>query len=395
MHAVPVAELAARVQRFQAAMAAREIAGALIMQNADLYYFTGRIWPAYLFIPSQGEPLFINRHRAAFDPPWPWPAVTLGKPDELPGILADFGLPGFGTLGLELDVLPVLTWQRFQKLMPERKFVDVGRLVRQVRALKSAWEIKTMRSYAAKDLALWAELPGIIAGARTDLEIAAAFESKARLMGEQGSLRMRGFNMEMSIACITAGVAGAAVSSYDVPISGVGLTSYFPFGAAGVTLASGQPITIDYGSCYNSYILDHTRTFAIDYLPDEALRAFDVALAIQEETVALAKPGVNCGELYERARMRAEEAGLIGGFMGAEGGVPFLGHGVGLEVDELPVLARGSRELLEEGMVIAVEPKFALPGIGAVGVENCYLVTAGGLDKITIAPDELVVVARG
>jgi Xaa-Pro aminopeptidase len=80
--------------------------------------------------------------------------------------------------------------------------------------------------------------------------------------------------------------------------------------------------------------------------------------------------------------------------MGAGGGVPFLGHGVGLEVDELPVLARGSRELLAEGMVIAIEPKFALPGIGAVGIENCFAVTDQGLEKLTVTADELRIVHR-
>ncbi len=80
--------------------------------------------------------------------------------------------------------------------------------------------------------------------------------------------------------------------------------------------------------------------------------------------------------------------------MGTKGGVPFLGHGVGLEVDELPVLARGSKEMLEEGNVIAIEPKFALPGIGAIGIENCFLVNNRGLEKLTMSPDDLQVIDK-
>ena len=106
----------------------------------------------------------------------------------------------------------------------------------------------------------------------------------------------------------------------------------------------------------------------------------------------MAKAGVTCGEVYNRAWAMAIEAGLEDGFMGAAGGVPFVGHGVGLEIDELPVLALGSRQILEEGMVVAVEPKFALTGYGAVGVENCFVVTAGGLEKMSTAADELIIV---
>lgn len=388
----PVAELSARIKKFQKRMADRAIAGALILQNTDLYYFTGQIWPAYLYIPAEGDPVFLNRHRGEIKVPWPWPVVRLDKLDKLAGILQDFGLPASGSIGLELDILPVMVWQRLQKALPGRNFVDVGRLIRQVRAVKSSWEIDVMRSYAKKDLYLWGQVPEIISKAKTDLELAAAFEALAREQGQQGIIRLRGFNMEMGFTCVIAGEPGAMISSYDVPISGIGLNSAFPFGAAGNKLAPGQPVLIDFGSCYSAYVLDHTRMFAINYLPDQAWHAFETALAIQQEMISLAKPGASCGELFEGVRLMAEKAGLIEGFMGALGGVPFLGHGVGLEVDELPVLARGSKELLEEGMVIAIEPKFALSGIGAIGIENCFLVTKHGLEKITVSPDDLLVV---
>lgn len=394
MHTPPVAELSARIKKFQKGMAARDIAGALILQNTDLYYFTGRIWPAYLYIPAEGDPVFLNRHRGEIEVPWTWPVVRLDKLNKLAGILQDFGLPASGSIGLELDILPVMVWQHLQKALPGRNFVDAGRLIRQVRAVKSSWEIDIMRSYAQNDLYLWGQIPEIISKVKTDLELSAAFEALARKLGQQGVIRLRGFNMELSFACVTAGEPGAMISSYDVPISGIGVSSFFPMGAAGTKLKPGQPIQIDFGSCYSAYILDHTRMFAINYLPKQAWHAFETALAIQQEMCTLAKPGASCGELFERARLMAEKAGLIESFMGAAGGVSFLGHGVGLEVDELPVLARGSKEVLEEGMVIAIEPKFALTGIGAIGIENSFLVAKHGLEKITVCPDDLLVINK-
>ena len=394
MYITPVAELSARIRRFQKEMAVKDIAGSLIVQNTDLYYFTGCVWPAYLFIPLEGKPVFLNRHRGEIEAPWTWPVVKLDKLNKLPGILNDFGLPVSGNIGLELDVLPVLFVQRLQKALPGRDFSDVGRLIRQVRAVKSSWEIDIMRRYAEKDLYLWAQVPEMISKAQTDLDIAASFEAQARKQGQQGIIRLRSFNMEMNTACIFAGEPGAALSAYDVPTCGTGLNPAFPFGAAGTILKPGQPICIDFGSCYSAYVLDHTRMFVINYLPDQAKHAFETALAIQHEMVAFIKPGVSCGELFKRARAIAENAGLLEGFMGALGGVPFLGHGVGLEVDEFPVLARGSKELLEEGMVIAIEPKFSLPGIGAVGIENCFAVTKEGVERLTLSPDDIQIVSK-
>lgn len=394
MHTIPVTELSARITRFQKEIAARDIDGALILQNTDLYYFTGYIWPSYLYIPAEGNPVFLNRHRGEIKAPWTWPVIRLDNLNKLAGILQEFGLPASGSIGLEFDVLPVMVWQRLQKALPGRKFVDVGRLIRQIRAVKSPWEIDTMRSYAKKDVDLWNQIPEIISEVKTDLELEASFEAQMRKQGQQGILRMRGFNMEMNIACVAVGEPGAMISSYDVGISGTGLSPSFPMGATGNELKPGQPILIDFGSCYSAYVLDQTRMFAINHLPDQARHAFDTSLAIQQAIISLIKPGISCGELFERARRMAEKSGLIECFMGANGGVPFVGHGIGLEVDELPVLALGSKEILQEGMVIAIEPEFALTGIGAVGIENTFVVTKHGVERLTRAPDDLVVIKK-
>jgi len=113
-------------------------------------------------------------------------------------------------------------------------------------------------------------------------------------------------------------------------------------------------------------------------------RAFDVALAIQAEVGRGLRPGSTGEALWERARAMAEEAGLGDRFMGPPGDqARFVGHGVGLELDELPVLAPGSEAQLVAGQVVAVEPKFVFAGRGAIGIENTWLVTDGGGEKLT------------
>ena len=103
----------------------------------------------------------------------------------------------------------------------------------------------------------------------------------------------------------------------------------------------------------------------------------------------MARPGVACSELYDRAMQLAGESGFIKHFLGFPESVAFIGHGVGIELDELPVIAHGFDTPLEEGMVFALEPKYVFPD-GAVGLENTYLVTRGGLEKLTVFEEDII-----
>ena len=75
--------------------------------------------------------------------------------------------------------------------------------------------------------------------------------------------------------------------------------------------------------------------------------------------------------------------------MGHNQQAPFIGHGVGIQLNELPVVTSRSRDILEGNMTIALEPKFVIPHVGAVGIENTYVVTASGLECITVFPEEI------
>ena len=107
----------------------------------------------------------------------------------------------------------------------------------------------------------------------------------------------------------------------------------------------------------------------------------------------MATPGTVAGDLYEAAIEIAHEKGLGENFMGAgPDRIRFIGHGVGLELDEFPFLAKGQKTELQEGMVIALEPKLIFPGQGVVGIENTHVVTAKGLEQLTRAEEGIVIV---
>ena len=103
-----------------------------------------------------------------------------------------------------------------------------------------------------------------------------------------------------------------------------------------------------------------------------------------------AHPGTLCADLYNECLAIVEAEGAKPYFMGTELQAQFVGHGLGLQINELPVLTGRSKDVLEEGMVIAFEPKFVLPKIGAVGIENTYLITASGAENLTPAPEEII-----
>jgi len=135
--------------------------------------------------------------------------------------------------------------------------------------------------------------------------------------------------------------------------------------------------------------VDQTRIYSLGKLPDKLTRAHTVALEIQAELAGLAKPGVSSAWLYEQATKLAKEAGLEDYFMGHPKGVSFVGHGIGLEINELPVIARKHDLPLEENMVLAIEPKMVFPEAGVVGVENTFIVTKNGLERLSRYPDEI------
>ena len=135
---------------------------------------------------------------------------------------------------------------------------------------------------------------------------------------------------------------------------------------------------------------DMTRVFSVGRLTEEAYRAHQVALTIQQEVENATRPGTACSDLYNIAANIAKKEGLSANFMGTEQQAKFVGHGIGIQINELPVLTPRSKEELLPNMVLALEPKFVIPGVGAVGIENSFLVTETGVEKLTRFNEEII-----
>jgi Xaa-Pro dipeptidase len=382
----PAAEIAGRIERFQNYLSTQDVAGALILQNTDLYYLAGTIQQAHLYVPAAGEPLLMVRKslaRARAESPLAH-VMPLKSPRQIPGLLKDAGLAWPKRLGLELDVLPASLYLSYVRLFDDSELVDVSHGIRLIRMVKSPLELDLMRRAAALADEVAGTLPGIMRAGMTEVELAGRVEAEARRRGHQGIVRMRMWGGEMFYGHLLAGPPAATPSFLASPTGGVGVSPAVAQGAGFGTIQPRQPVLLDYVFCWQGYIADHSRIFALQGLPDDLLEAHAAMLELEEALKAMARPGVKAGELYAFAVAWAADRGLGDWFMGAEAErIRFIGHGVGLELDEYPFLAQGQEMALSEDMTIALEPKLVIPGRGVVGIENTHRVTAEGLEPLT------------
>lgn len=382
----------ARRKRLQQRMAAQGIDGVIVTQNVDLYYFAGSMQTGYLFIPAEGEPVyFVRRSVTRALEEADVNVEELGSMRSLGAKLAeaypalfrkDGGAPV--VLAAEYDVLPVQQFQRLEGALPGVRWVDGSMLIRELRMVKSEAEIAAIRESARVIDIAFEEAIGALKPGMTEVELVASVESVIRQHGHMGFIRVRGYNQEMVTGMVGAGAAAAMPTYFDGPAGGQGLGPASPQSSGRRPIGVNEPVLIDIGCCIDGYVIDQTRTAVIGELPADLQQAYDLAESILRDTEARLKPGTVCEELYAAALERAAAAGLGQHFMGyGRDQVKFLGHGIGLEIDELPVLAKGFRYPLEPGMVIAIEPKFTFPGRGVVGIENTYAITADGFEKLT------------
>lgn len=397
MELTPPAELAQRIDRFQRAMQEEGLDAALIVQSADLYYYSGTVQQSHLYVPAAGEPLLMTRKslgRARQESGLnPARIVPLRSVRALLDVVAEHGLPRPGRLGMELDVMPVNTWRGYQAALAGIELVDCSPLIQRQRAVKSEYEVGLLRRAAKQSEAVYQAIPDLLKEGISELALASEVEAIARRAGHQGIIRMRAWNHEIFYGHLMAGESAAVPSYMASPTGGPGVNAAIAQGPGTRPIRAGEPVLVDYLFAPDGYIVDQTRILSIGRPAADLMRAHEAMLAVQEAVMAAGRPGVPAGELWEVAAATAAEHGLAEHFMGhGADRVRFVGHGVGLELDELPVLAAGQELPLAVGMVIALEPKAVFPGRGVVGIENTHVVTETGLERLTTLSDALVIV---
>ncbi|MBN2123843.1 MAG: aminopeptidase P family protein [Deltaproteobacteria bacterium] len=383
---VPREELDARLRRLRPLMKDRGMDALLIIQKMDCYYFSGTAQDALLYVPLDDEPLLMVRRelgRAGIESALT-DIVEMRSIREISGLIgAHRGLLP-KNLGMELDMLPAKEYLRYGELFPKTRIVDGSRVIAEVRKIKSPYEIERIRKAGRIGQRVYEEGRNILREGMSEIEFGGLLEACAKKYGHEGLIRVRAVNYEAYTWHVLSGPSGGIVSQSDSPMGGVGLSPAFPVGASRRRMGPGEPILVDFGTCYQGYQSDETRMFSIGRMEDKFLRAYDACRKIHDAVLDRTRPGADCEALFEDTLGIAEELGYAKSYLGPAGlQTRFIAHGIGLELAELPYLARGHSYPLEEGMVFALEPKIVFPGEGAVGVENTVLVTAEGFEILT------------
>jgi Xaa-Pro aminopeptidase len=380
-------ELKQRRDKIRLLMAQQHVDAALIACNVNLLYTCGQIINGYLYLPLNAPArIFVKRPNNLTGEH----IHPIRKPEQIIEILKEQGLPTPGTIMLEGDELSFGEYNRLAAMFPESKVVNGTPVIRRARSVKTEMEVEMFRRGGIAHARAYERIPSVYREGMTDAELSIEIERLMRLEGNLGIFRVFGRSMEIFMGSLLTGENAAEPSPFDFALGGKGLDPSLPVGAGGVPIRRGHAVMVDYGGNFNGYICDMTRVFSVGRLPEEAYRAHRVCLDVQETVASLAKPGAVCEDLYNAAMDVVTKAGFAGNFMGIGQKAGFIGHGIGLEINEAPVLAPRVKTELEAGMTFALEPKIVLPEIGAVGIENSWVVTAEGVEKLTLCREEIV-----
>ena len=358
----------------------------IITSQINLFYLNGFIFDGFMYILPERDPLlFVKR-----------PVDILGenvfyisKPEQIPDKLIELGYKIPDKLLIESDSISMSEGNRLQATLGMPQLLNVSGKMKEIRSIKSESEIEQMRTSARIQSKIYEQIPHLYRKGMRDIDFQIEVEYLMRKHGSLGVFRSFGRNMDIFMGSVIAGDNATVPSPYDFAMGGKGLSPYIPIGASGITLAEGMTIMFDMAGNFTPYQSDMTRTFAIGNVPEIAYKAHQISIEMNQWVEENVKPGMACSEIYNKSIDFVRKSRLEEYFMGTIQQAKFVGHGVGLEINELPVLSPRSKTIMQANIAFAYEPKFVLPGIGAVGIENTFIVKETGIEKITLFDETL------
>ncbi len=384
-------ELTARVEALRSALRGMGLDGAVLLQRADLIYYTGSVYQGALVLPAEsGGRLLVWRGMGRIGQECPFTPEAVKGFGRLPEALGGTEYAGWKRIGFEEDTVPVGWWRLLGPgLRPGAEFLDISPAIRTQRSVKSPAELARVRASGKVLAAGFEALRELIREGVPEYEVQAQMDVVMRRAGDQSAGRTRGFNAEAQGA-VASGPSAAVDITFDGPIPQPGRNPLAPVGAGSAPLRAGEPIICDYTAGVDGYMTDMTRTYCIGELDRRFVDAHNFCVHLIEECERRLVPGAIPAEIYLWAVSEAGAAGYGEVFMNRGANrVRFLGHGIGLEMDEWPVLAKPFRDPLVEGTVLAVEPKIIFED-GGVGVEDTLIVRPGGAESVTVMERGLI-----
>ncbi|MBM9616351.1 aminopeptidase P family protein [Desulfobulbus rhabdoformis] len=392
---VPETELEGRAERLQDQLRRLELDAALLFDPIHMYYFSGTIQQGVVVLPTVGKPLLCVRRsveRARIESSLQH-ILPLSGLSQLNHHLQQAGIQT-KRMGVMESNIEFSFYKTLSRTLPQTAFSDISGVVGALRSVKSDYEVALVRRAGEHHQLVYDLIPTMIHKEMSEWELGCEIQHAMMRYGYTGMARFSNSTMELFLGYISAGDSANYPTGFMGPGGAVGLCPTVPYVGSKTQIEKNQPIYIDTGFGYRGYHTDKTRIFSLGSLSDEVLEAHAHCLQVEEAVRRRLKPGAIPAEIYaEVMETMVKSQGFEQHFMGyGTNQVPFLGHGIGLAVDECPVIAANISTPLQKNMILAVEPKKALPGIGMVGIENTYLVTEQGGENLTPGSNEVVLV---
>ncbi len=390
---VPDRELENRTKRVQKAVREMDIDALFLVQRVDFYYLTGIMQRGIFYLPGEGVPLLFLDGSPAFGGGRLGNCETfhIASLKEIPKVIRDYYGAMPRTVGFENDVLPVADFNFYRELFPGAGCVDGSSCILDARKIKSEWELARMEESAGLTAQTFEYGKSVITPGMEEMAFAALLEGFARVRGrERENVRVRDYHTEGYEWHVLSGKSGGMVGLLDSPASGEGTSVAFPCGAGHKPIERNEPVMVDFSFLLNNYHMDETRMFSIGPMDDRTMKACEAAIAIHDAVLSRVKPGVTVDELYQYSLVKADDLGYGDQYLGPPGNkVNFVGHGIGLELVEGPVIAKGKGDVLDVGMTFALEPKIVFLHEFIAGVESVFVVTENGYRFISKVPVEI------
>ena len=386
-------ELLARIDKFHALMAKTtpNWDTAIIVNKVNQYYFTGTMQDGLLVLKRTGQVAYFARRsyeRAKAESPLDWIYPMESYKDAISVVGEDCGNTYF-----ELEVVPVNMLERIKKYFLTTSVNAMDRILLSLRAIKSPYELFYIEKSGAQHQQLMEEIiPTILKEGMTEADFLAETFAQMYKMDYHGISRFAMFQTEMVIGQIGFGDGSLTGSNFDGPGGALGLSAATPFGGSRTRrLQKGDLVFVDIGYGVNGYHSDKTQVYSFMAPPPEAAIAqHALCIEIQKELATQLVPGAIPADIYNNFYATHPSIPNFMGFGARQ--AKFLGHGVGLVIDEYPIITNSFPFAIAENMVISLEPKIGVAGLGMVGVEDTYVVTQKGGRCITGGGREIIVV---
>jgi Xaa-Pro aminopeptidase len=356
----------ARLAKLQKTVRDHGLDALLITHLPNIHYLIGYTGSnGMLVVPAQGKPHFFTDFRYKYQVKIEVAGAKISIVDREKQLLDAFVekqlFGDFDAVGFEEYRCPYHVYDFLRKKFRHLKLVPKREMVESMTMVKTDDEIGAIRKAVAIGDEVFAKVVDMIKPGVAEREIAAEISYHTRKFGAEGD-------------------------AFEVIVAS-GERTALPHGrATDKKIKKGEMVTLDFGCRYKGFNSDMTRTVAVGKVPTELQKIYEIVRVAQQRAIERAKPGMNGRELDNIARDYITLHGYGSKFGHS------TGHGLGIEVHEIPMIAqRGERFLLEPGQIITIEPGIYVEGVGGVRIEDDVLITNDGVEVLNKSPKELLV----